>query len=121
MKHEPITVLRVFNKREVKKFLTSKNLPLRREMIADRLTGNLYMAEGVELYAFHDPFTGDKIKVDIQMQEFIGSLSLKDQLFHSVFFNEDGDVCIATGTPCTVKTATVASWVPAMMDITFDQ
>lgn len=110
--------LQLSNKSEVTRFVKKQKLPLDKTGIADFQSGYLYLAEGSDLFAVHS--RGEQITVYQGIQTFIGPLDLASQgVLHTVYLNEDGELCTETGLTCTTEICTTPAWTSAIMDAIF--
>lgn len=116
-----LATVRLNRQADVLKLLRERKIPLERVAVADRSTGALYVAEDTSLSSVHDPYTGDHVSVDPDLQTFIGSVELAGDglCLHTVFVDDDGTVCTETGAACTLRPATLRSWTGAMVELTF--
>jgi hypothetical protein len=118
MTYIDIQPLRLTNKFEVTKFVKKHKIPLDKIGIADEVSGSLYLAEGSDLFAVHS--RGEQITVYQGIQTFIGPLELASQgVLHTVYLNEDGELCTETGLKCTTEICTTPAWTSAIMDAIF--
>ena len=115
-----LATLRIFNKADVLKFLRKHKLPLDRIAVADSLSHYLYMAEGNELSLVLDPYTGDPVQVESDIQTFITDHERSSDFpLHTVFLDESGSVCTDTGMACVTQPVSPSSWTSAMLELTF--
>lgn len=106
---------------DILRLLRERKIPLDRVAVADKPSGALYVAENTTLSSVHDPYTGDQVRIDPDIQTYIGSVELAGDglCLHSVFVDESGAVCTDTGTVCDLRPATLKSWTGAMLELTF--
>ncbi len=111
----------LFNSKSVSKLMRDRKIPLDRVAIVNTVTHQLYLAEGADLSAVHDPFTGDQVEVYGGIQNYIGDYeTLGSSTFHTVFLDpETGSICNETGLPCKLVPVTLRSWTSALLELTF--
>lgn len=104
-------------------FLREFKVPLPSIAVADERTGDLYIASEASLRSVHDPFSGDQVTIDRDIQAFIGHIDRADELFHTVFVDDEGNILVpetSTEIPCTLRPHTQHSaWTAAMLELTF--
>lgn len=116
-----IVSITLSSSRCVSKLLRERKIPLDRIAVVDVQDNCLYVAEGTDLSAVHDPFTGDQVEVYEGIQNFIGDYeTLGPSTFHTVFIDpETGELCGETGLPCKLVPVTRQSWTSALLELTF--
>lgn len=103
-------------------FLKEYKVPLPTLAIADVGTGNLYLASGASLRSVHNPFSGEHVTINPDIQAYIGHIDRSEELFHTVFVNEDGDLLVpetSSTLPCELRPQALRAWTSAMLDLTF--
>lgn len=105
----------------VSKFFRDRKIPLDRVAIVDTRDHTLYVAEDAEIFAVHDPYTGDQVEVYEGIQNFIGDYgTYGNSTFHTVFLDlETGSICNETGLACKLVPVTLRSWTSALLELTF--
>lgn len=114
-----IVPVRLSHKADIIKLVKKHKLPLDRIAIADKASGYLYIAEGSDLFAVHDPWSGDLVVVDHEIQTYIGPVENAALTFHTVFMDESGSVCTETGMPCNTEPVSLSSWTSAILEAIF--
>jgi hypothetical protein len=117
-----VVEVKLSDQNSILEFLKARKIPLDRVCVKDKKTGRLYVAENASICSVHNPYTGDHIELDVDVQPFIGQLELaKDWLvLHSVFLDESGTLCMETGAECVVNGTKLQAWTAAMMELTFE-
>ena len=116
-----IVAISLSQSRSVSKLFRERKIPLDRVAIVDTHDHTLYVAEGTELSAVHDPYTGDQVEVYEGIQNYIGDYNiLGSSTFHTVFLNpETGEICDETGLACKLVPVNLRSWTSALLELTF--
>ena len=116
-----VVVVRTGRQAEILRLLRERKIPLDRVAVADKPSGALYVAENTTLHSIHDPYTGNQVHINPDIQTYIGSVELAGDglCLHSVFVDESGAVCTETGMVCGLRPATLKSWTGAMVELTF--
>jgi hypothetical protein len=116
-----IAAVRLNRQADILKLLRERKIPLDRVAVADFPSGALYLAENTTLSSVHDPYTGDQIQIDPDLQMYIGSVELAGDglCLHGVFVDESGSVCTDTGMVCGLRAANLKPWTGAMLELTF--
>lgn len=108
------------DKDDIVSFLREHKIPLPKIAICHRK--RLYLTSECSLQTVHDPFSGEHVKIDPDMQSFIGSIDKVDDLFHSVFLNNEGGLVVPETSCemcCEVRPHTRSTWTSAVLDLTF--
>ncbi len=103
-------------------FLKEYKVPLPTIAIVDTATGHLYMTSDASVRSVHDPFSGEHVTIDPDIQAYIGHIDRSEELFHTVFVNEDGDLLVPETShtlPCELRPQSLRAWTSAMLDLTF--
>jgi len=118
----PLVNLDLSDSADILTFLKEYKVPLPTLAITDVGTGNLYLASGAKLRSVHDPFSGEHVVVDSDIQSYIGHIDLSKELFHTIYLNEDGDLLVPETSrtlPCELRPQSLRPWTSAMLDLTF--
>ena len=118
----PIINLDLADSADILTFLKEYKVPLPTIAIVDTATGHLYLASNASLRSVHDPFSGDHVVIDPDIQAYIGHIDRSDDLFHTVFVNENGDLLVpetSSTLPCELRPQARSAWTSAMLDLTF--
>ena len=103
-------------------FLKEYKVPLPTLAIADMGTGRLYLASNASLRSVHDPFSGEHVTIGPDIQAYIGHIDRSDELFHTVFTDDDGNLLVPETShtlPCELRPQALRAWASAMLDLTF--
>lgn len=118
----PLVTLDLADSADILTFLREYKVPLPTLAITDTATGRLYIASGASLRSVHDPFSGEHVVVDADIQAYIGHIDRSDELFHTVFMDSDGNLLVPSTSatlPCELRPQARSAWTSAMIDLTF--
>jgi hypothetical protein len=118
----PLINLDLSDSADILTFLKEFKVPLPTLAITDVSTGRLYHASGASLRSVHDPFNGEHITIDPDIQSYIGHIDRSDALFHSVFVDDEGNLLVPETSrtlPCELRHQLRSNWTSAMLDLTF--
>jgi len=111
------------SREEIGKFLANRELPLSQVPIVHKKTGDLYIADGVDLYSLHELYGGGQVNTgSLIPQSWAGTRErTASTTLHNVFY-EDGCLVDRHGVelqrrPCTDK---FRDWMQAMVELTFE-
>jgi hypothetical protein len=111
------------SRKEIGKFLAKQELPLSQVPIVNKKTGNLYVADGVDLYSLHELYGGEQVNTgSLIPQSWSGTRErTASTTLHSVFY-ENGCLVDKHGVElqrqlCTDK---FKEWMQAMVELTFE-
>jgi len=118
----PLINLDLADSADILTFLKEYRVPLPTLTVADTTTGHLYIVSGASLQSVHDPFSGDHVVIDPDIQAYIGHIDRSEELFHTIFVNENGDLLVpetSSTLPCELRPQSLRTWTSAMLDLTF--
>lgn len=118
-----IVEVKLSDQGSILELLKTRKVPLERVGIVDKRTGRLYVAENASIDSVHDPYTGDQIVIDPDIQPFIGQLEMAKEwlVLHNVFLDDKGVLCTETGMACDIRGTKLQPWTAAMMELTFEK
>jgi hypothetical protein len=118
----PLVNLDLADSADILTFLKEYKVPLPTLAIVDTDTGHLYMTSGASVRSVHDPFSGEHVTIDQDIQAYIGHIDRSEDLFHTVFVDDDGNLLVpetSSTLPCELQPQARSAWTSAMLDLTF--